>query len=167
MTTYPGDPYPLGSYWDGKGVNFALYSHNADGVELCLFNKALGEKETERIKFTERTHDIWHAYIPGMKPGQLYGYRVYGPYDPSNGHRFNSNKVLLDPYSKAICGNVEWDDSMFGYEIGKDDLTPDTRDNATVTPKSAVIDDHFDWEGDRPPKIAYHNTIIYEAHVKG
>jgi isoamylase len=167
MTIYPGDPYPLGSYWDGKGVNFALYSHNGEGVELCLFNKALGEKEVQRIKFTERTHDIWHAYIPGIKPGQLYGYRVYGPYDPSNGHRFNSNKVLLDPYSKAICGNMEWNDAMFGYEIGKDDTTMDTRDNATLTPKSAVIDEHFDWEGDRPPKIAYHNTIIYEAHVKG
>ena len=167
MTIYPGDPYPLGSHWDGKGVNFALYSHNADGVELCLFNKATGEKETDRIKFTERTHDIWHAYLPDIKPGQLYGYRVYGPYDPANGHRFNSTKVLLDPYSKAICGNLEWGDVLFGYEIGKDDLTMDTRDNATLTPKSAVIDDHFDWEGDKPLKVAYHNTIIYEAHVKG
>ena len=167
MTIYPGDPYPLGSYWDGKGVNFALYSHNAEGVELCLFNKALGEKETDKIKFTERTHDIWHAYIPGIKPGQLYGYRVSGPYDPSNGHRFNPAKVLLDPYSKAICGNLEWDDTLFGYEIGKDDLTMDTRDNAILAPKSAVIDEHFEWEGDKPPKIAYHNTIIYEAHVKG
>jgi isoamylase len=167
MTIYPGDPYPLGSYWDGKGVNFALYSHHAEGVELCLFNKALGEKETDRIKFTERTHDIWHACIPDIKPGQLYGYRVYGPYDPTNGHRFNPAKVLLDPYSKAICGNMEWDDALFGYEIGKDDLTMDTRDNATLTPKSAVIDHHFDWQGDKPPKIAYHNTIIYEAHVKG
>jgi isoamylase len=167
MTIYPGDPYPLGSYWDGKGVNFALYSHHAEGVELCLFNKATGEKETDRIKFAERTHDIWHAYIPDVKPGQLYGYRVYGPYDPANGHRFNSAKVLLDPYSKAICGVIEWDDTLFGYEIGKDDLTMDTRDNATLTPKSAVIDDHFDWEGDKPPKVAYHNTIIYEAHVKG
>ena len=167
MTIYPGDPYPLGSYWDGKGVNFALYSHNAEGVELCLFNKATGEKETDRIKFTERTHDIWHAYLPDIKPGQLYGYRVYGPYDPANGHRFNSTKVLLDPYSKAICGNLEWGDVLFGYEIGKDDLTMDTRDNATLTPKSAVIDDHFDWEGDKPLKVAYHNTIIYEAHVKG
>ena len=167
MTIYPGDPYPLGSFWDGKGVNFALYSHNAEGVELCLFKKAKGEKETERIKFTERTHDIWHAYLPDIKPGQLYGYRVYGPYDPANGHRFNSTKVLLDPYSKAICGNLEWGDVLFGYEIGKDDLTMDTRDNATLTPKSAVIDDHFDWEGDKPLKVAYHNTIIYEAHVKG
>jgi isoamylase len=167
MTIYPGDPYPLGSYWDGKGVNFALYSHNADGVELCLFNKAFGEKETDRIKFTERTHDIWHAYIPDIRPGQLYGYRVYGPYDPANGHRFNPAKVLLDPYSKAICGNMEWDDALFGYEIGEDDLTIDGRDSAVMAPKSAVIDHRFDWGDDKPPKIAYHNTVIYEAHVKG
>ncbi len=167
MTIYPGDPYPLGSYWDGRGVNFALYSHNAEGVELCLFNKPTGENETDRIKFTERTHDIWHAYLSDVKPGQLYGYRVYGPYDPANGHRFNSAKVLLDPYSKAICGNLEWDDALFGYEIGKDDLTLDGRDNAAMAPKSAVSSDHFDWEGDKPPRVAYHNTIIYEAHVKG
>jgi isoamylase len=167
MTIYPGDPYPLGSFWDGKGVNFALYSHNAEGVELCLFNKAKCEKETERIKLTERTHDIWHAYFPGMKPGQIYGYRVYGPYDPANGHRFNPAKVGLDPYSKAICSVLEWDDSLFGYEVGKDDLVIDNRDDAEYAPKSAVIDHRFDWEGDKPPLVAYHNTIIYEAHVKG
>ena len=167
MTIYPGDPFPLGSFWDGKGVNFALYSHNATGVELCLFNKEKDEKEEQRIKFTERTHDIWHAYIPGMKPGQLYGYRVSGPYDPPNGHRFNPNKILLDPYSKAICNIIQWDDSLFGYEIGKDDLTMDTRDNAAVAPKSSVIDHNFDWEDDKLPKVAYHNMVIYEAHVKG
>jgi len=94
MTIYPGDPYPLGSYWDGKGVNFALYSHHAEGVELCLFNKAIGEKETDRIKFTERTHDIWHAYLPDVKPGQLYGYRVYGPYDPANGTHIQRPSVV-------------------------------------------------------------------------
>ncbi|HWK03220.1 MAG TPA: glycogen debranching protein GlgX [Puia sp.] len=167
MTILPGDPYPLGSFWDGKGVNFALYSRHATGVELCLFNAAKGEKETQRLQFTQRTHSIWHAYIPDLAPGQLYGYRVSGPYEPENGHRFNANKLLLDPYSKAICSLVEWDDTLFGYEIGKDDLSFDGRDNASVAPKSAVIDHHFDWEEDRPPKIAYHNTIIYEAHVKG
>jgi isoamylase len=167
MTIYPGDPYPLGSFWDGKGVNFALYSHNAEGVELCLFKKAKGEKETERIKLTERTHDVWHAYIPGMKPGQIYGYRVYGPNDPANGHRFNPAKVVLDPYSKAICSVLEWDDSLFGYEIGKDDLVIDKRDDAEYAPKSAVIDHRFGWGDDKPPLIAYHNTVIYEAHVKG
>jgi glycogen operon protein len=167
MTIYPGDPYPLGSFWDGKGVNFALYSHSATGVELCLFNEHKGQKETQRVKFTERTHDVWHAYIADLKPGQIYGYRVYGPYDPPNGYRFNAAKVLLDPYAKAMCGVEEWDDSLFGYEIGKDDLTIDNRDDAELAPKSVVIDHHFDWEDDKPPKIAYHNTIIYEAHVKG
>ncbi len=118
--------------------------------------------------FTELcTHDIWHAYIPGIQPGQLYGYRVSGPYDPANGHRFNPNKVLLDPYSKAICNIIEWDDSLFGYEIGKDDLVMDNKDNAAVAPKSAVIDHHFDWGDDRLPKVAYHNMVVYEAHVKG
>jgi glycogen operon protein len=167
MTAYPGDPFPLGSFWDGRGVNFALYSHNAEGVELCLFDKAQGEQETARFKLTQRTHDIWHVYLHDCKPGQLYGYRVYGPYEPSNGHRFNPAKVLLDPHSKAICTFPQWDDSLFGYEIGKDDLTCDGRDNARIAAKSAVIDHQFDWEGDKPPKIAYHNTIIYEAHVKG
>src|ERR1700743_1294156 len=167
MTVYPGDPYPLGSFWDGRGRNFALYSHNAEGVELCLFDKAQGEKETECIRLTQRTHDIWHVYLYDCKPGQLYGYRVYGPYDPANGHRFNPAKVLLDPYSKAICSIVGWDDSLFGYTIGKDDLEKNETDDAEVAPKSAVIDHYFDWGNDRPPKIAYHNTIIYEAHVKG
>jgi glycogen operon protein len=167
MTIYPGNPYPLGSYWDGKGVNFALYSHNAESVELCLFNAVKGEKEVQRIKLSERSHDVWHIYIGDLKPGQIYGYRVYGPYDPANGHRFNPNKVLLDPYAKAMCTIEEWDDSLFGYEIGKDDLAMDSRDNAAMAAKSVVVDNHFEWEDDKPPKIAYHNTIIYEAHVKG
>src|ERR1700743_3278869 len=167
MTIFPGDPYPLGSFWNGKGVNFAIYSHNATSVELCLFNAAEGEKETQRIKFNERFHDIWHAFIPDLKPGQLYGYRISGPYDPAGGHRFNPNKVLLDPYSKAICNIIEWDNSLFGYEVGKDDLIMDNQDSAERAPKSAVIDHHFDWEDDKPPKVAYHNMVIYEAHVKG
>ena len=167
IAIYPGNPYPLGSFWDGSGVNFALYSHNATGVELCLFDNAKGSTETTKIKLTERTHDVWHGYIPDLKPGQLYGYRVYGPYEPTGGHRFNPAKVLLDPYAKAICTIGEWDDRLFGYVIGKDDLTKDDRDNAPLSPKSAVIDEHFDWEDDKPPKVAYYNTIIYEAHVKG
>lgn len=167
MTILPGDPYPLGACWDGKGVNFALYSHHATGVELCLFDKATGEKEKHRIKLTERSHDVWHVYIRDLGPGQLYGYRVQGPFEPQNGHRFNVNKLLLDPYSKAICSIIEWHDSLYGYEIGKDDLTFSTSESAELAPKSAVIDHHFDWEDDRPPKIAYHNTVIYEAHVKG
>ena len=167
MTIYAGDPYPLGSFWDGKGVNFSLYSHNATGVELCLFNKAKGEKEFQRIKLSERSHDVWHVYVSDLSPGQLYGFRVYGPYEPENGHRFNPNKLLLDPYSKSICHIVDWQDSLYGYEKGKDDLSFDVTDDASVAPKSVVIEHHFDWENDKPPKTAYHNTIIYEAHVKG
>lgn len=166
MNIFPGDPFPLGSTWDGKGVNFALYARHASGVELCLFNKAKGEKEYQRIKLTERRHDIWHIYLADLKPGQLYGYRVYGPYEPSNGHRFNHNKVLLDPYAKAICSVVEWTDSLFGYEIGKDDTSFSEQDDAEVAPKAAVIDPNFDWENDKAPKVAYHNSVIYEAHVK-
>ena len=167
MTIYPGNPYPLGSFWDGKGVNFALYSHNATGVELCLFDQPKGAPETIKIKLTERTHDVWHGYIPDLKPGQLYGYRVYGPYEPAEGHRFNPAKILLDPYGKAICTLGDWDDTLFGYVIGKDDLTADSRDNAAVAPKAVVIDEHFDWEDDKPPKVAYYNMIIYETHVRG
>ncbi len=167
MTIYPGNPFPLGSSWDGKGVNFALYSHNATGVELCLFDGAKGVVEHTKIKLTERTHDVWHCFVDGLQPGQLYGYRVDGPYEPGEGHRFNPAKVLLDPYAKAMCTVGDWDDTLFGYTIGKDDLVCDDRDDAKVSPKSIVIDQHFDWEDDKAPKIAYFNTIIYEAHVKG
>jgi glycogen operon protein len=167
MTIYPGNPYPLGSYWDGKGVNFALYSHNATGVELCLFDVPKGAGELQKIRITERTHDVWHCYLPDVKPGQLYGYRVEGPYEPSNGHRFNPAKVLLDPYARAFCNIGDWDDTLFGYTVGMDDQARDDRDNAASAPKSVVIDHRFDWGGDRPPRVAYFNTIIYETHVKG
>ncbi|HXB95590.1 MAG TPA: glycogen debranching protein GlgX [Puia sp.] len=167
MTIYPGHPYPLGSYWDGKGVNFALYAHNAEGVEICLFDAPKDAGQTGQIALTERTHDVWHAYIPGLQPGQLYGYRVSGPYDPSNGHRFNPAKLLLDPYARAFCNIGDWDDTLFGYNIGQDDTVRDDRDNAAAAPKSVVIDHRFDWGNDRPPKVAYFNTIIYETHVKG
>jgi isoamylase len=168
MTILPGNPHPLGATWDGKGVNFALYSHNATKVELCLFDAFKGQKETECVTLRERSHDIWHAYIPDLRPGQLYGYRVHGPYEPENGHRFNPAKVLLDPYAKAMCvDEYGWDDNLFGYTIGQDDLARDDRDDAETAPKSVVVDDQFDWEGDRPPKVAYYNTIIYELHVKG
>jgi glycogen operon protein len=166
MNLYPGDPFPLGAHWDGKGVNFALYARHADKVELCLFHKAKGEKEYERIKLPERSHSIWHVYIEGLGPGQLYGYRVYGPYDPADGHRFNPNKIVLDPYARAICSVVEWDDSLFGYKVGEDDLSFSDTDDGELAPKAAVIDHYFDWEDDKAPKVAYHNSIIYEAHVK-
>jgi isoamylase len=169
ITTYPGKSFPLGATWDGKGVNFTLYSENATGVELCLFNAPNDEIESERIKITEYSELVWHVYIPGLKPGQLYGYRVSGPYEPENGHRFNPNKLLLDPYAKAISGTINWDDSLFGYEIGSpdEDLSFSETDNAAFVPKSVVIDHNFDWEGDKPPDIEYFNSVIYEAHVKG
>lgn len=166
---YPGHPYPLGATWDGNGVNFALYADNATGVELCLFNTNTSGKESARIEITERTHQIWHVYLPDVKPGQLYGYRVTGPYDPQNGHRFNPFKLLIDPYAKAIAGTIEWHDSLFGYIMGAPDadLTFNRTDSAPYVPKSVVIDPNFDWEGDKPPKTAYHKSIIYETHVKG
>jgi isoamylase len=166
---YPGNAYPLGATWDGQGVNFALYSENATGADLCLFNSADDEKEYERIKIEEVSHHVWHVYIPDLKPGQLYGYRVYGPYEPHNGHRFNPNKLLIDPYAKAVAGQVKWSDAVFGYEMGnpEEDLSFSETDSAPFVPKSVVIDHNFNWEGDRPPSIPYHQTIIYETHVKG
>jgi isoamylase len=165
---WPGNPYPLGATWDGHGVNFALFADNADGVELCLFNAASGEREFQRYKLYEKTHQIWHAYIPEISPGQLYGYRVYGPYEPSKGHRFNPNKLVIDPYAKAIASTVDWHDSLFGYDVQTgDDLSFSESDSSAYAPKSVVIDPGFDWENDKAPNIAYHNTVIYETHVKG
>ncbi|WP_299823054.1 glycogen debranching protein GlgX [uncultured Pontibacter sp.] len=169
ITKYPGSSFPLGATWDGEGVNFALYAENATGVELCLFDNPDDSKEAERVKMMERTHHVWHVYLPGLKPGQLYGYRVSGPYEPENGHRFNPNKLLIDPYAKAIAGTIEWHDALFGYELGHDDEdhSYSKTDSAPYLPKCVVIDPNFDWEGDKPPKIPYHKTIIYESHVKG
>jgi glycogen operon protein len=165
---YPGVPYPLGATWDGEGVNFTLCAENATAVELCFFDTVYG-KERSRIKLAERSHHVWHCYVPEIKPGQLYGFRVHGPFDPQNGHRFNPNKLLLDPYAKAIAGNVIWDKAVFGYEIGhpQGDLSFNSGDSAPYVPKSVVIDHRFDWEADKPPKLPYSKTIIYEAHVKG
>lgn len=159
---------PLGATWMGDGVNFALFSENAVGVELCLFDK-LGEVETARVKFTERAGHVWHGFVPDLKPGQLYGYRVHGPYEPAKGHRFNPKKVLLDPYAKAISGRVDWSEGMFGYTIGhpEEDLSCDVRDNAARTPKSVVIDAAFDWGHDENPNLRLDETVIYEVHVKG
>lgn len=169
MTVYPGSPYPLGATWDGSGVNFALYADNATGVELCLFGDKADEVESVKIKLTERSHHIWHAYLPEAKPGQLYGYRVHGNYDPANGHRYNPCKLLIDPYAKAIAGTIDWNDALFGYEVGHpdEDLSYSETDSAAFIPKSVVVDHHFDWENDRAPKIPYHKSIIYETHVKG
>lgn len=166
---YPGNPYPLGATWDGEGVNFALYADNASAVELCFFSSEKDETETFKIKFKERTHQIWHGYFPDIKPGQLYGYRVHGPFDPENGYRYNPNKLLIDPYAKAISGVVKWHDALYGYTIGAEaaDLSFSELDSAPFIPKSIVIDAAYDWGNDKAPKISYHKTIIYEAHVKG
>jgi glycogen operon protein len=169
ITVYPGNPYPLGATWDGYGVNFALYADNATKVELCLFDSPGDENEYSRIKLVERSHHIWHAYFPDLKPGQLYAYRVHGNYEPHNGHRYNPNKVLIDPYAKAIAGTIDWDDALFGYEVGNPDADSSFSklDSAPYLPKCVVIDSHFNWGMDRPPKIPYHKSIIYETHVKG
>ncbi|MFO1430814.1 MAG: glycogen debranching protein GlgX [Candidatus Competibacteraceae bacterium] len=165
---WPGKPYPLGATWDGEGVNFALFSEHADRVELCLFD-AGGRREYQRIELCEQTDQIRHAYLPEVRPGQLYGYRVYGPYQPEQGHRFNPHKLLLDPYAKAIIGAIQWSDAQFGYRIGspQEDLSFSRRDSAPGMSKCQVIDPSFDWEGDRRPNTPWHQTIIYELHVKG
>ncbi|RIV24112.1 glycogen debranching enzyme GlgX [Fibrisoma montanum] len=168
-TVYPGEPFPLGATWKGDSVNFAIYAENAVGVDLCLFDTADGDTEPLKIRMKERDHHVWHVCVPGLKPGQLYGYRMYGPYEPENGHRFNPHKLLLDPYAKAIAGTIEWDDALFGYEVGHpdEDLSFSDVDSAPFIPKSVVVDPEFDWEGDKPPRIPYHLSVIYETHVKG
>jgi isoamylase len=167
-TVWPGKPYPLGATWEGEGVNFALFSEHAEKVELCLFDDT-GRQEIQRIQMLEHTDQIWHCYLPEARPGWLYGYRVYGPYDPARGARFNHHKLLLDPYAKAIVGPMRWSDALFGYKIGhkKEDLSFDRRDSASSMPKCQVINPAFDWKYDRPPQIPWHDTIIYELHVKG
>jgi isoamylase len=169
MIKYPGNPFPLGATWDGEGVNFALYAENATRVELCLFNEPMGSDAYECIRMSERSSNVWHIYLPEAKPGLLYGYRVHGPYDPAAGHRFNPNKLLIDPYAKAVSGVINWHDSLFGYEIGNEaaDLSFSETDSAPFIPKSVVVDQHFDWGNDKPPKIPFHQSIIYEAHVRG
>jgi glycogen operon protein len=169
IIVYPGSPYPLGATWDGHGINFALYADNATDVELCLFDTIKDEAESIKIKLVERTHHVWHAYFPDLRPGQLYGYRVHGPYDPENGHRFNPTKLLIDPYTKAIAGTIDWSNSLFGYEVGSpdEDLSLNVTDSSPFIPKCVVVDSDFNWENDRAPKIPYHQTIIYETHVKG
>lgn len=161
-----GSPYPLGATYDGEGVNFALFSENAEAVELYLYDSS-NQQEIEKFKITEKTHQVWHIYVSGIKPGQLYGYRVHGPYGPAQGHRFNPHKLLIDPYAKAISGVVQWNDALFAYNIGEDDLSLDTTDSAPFVPKSVVIDGHFDWGDDHPPRVPMHQSVIYETHVKG
>jgi isoamylase len=167
MRVWPGSPYPLGATWDGVGVNFALFSEHATRVELCLFDSPEADSETVTIPLSEQTDMVWHGYLPDVRPGQLYGYRVHGPYDPGQGHRFNSNKVVMDPYGRVVGRTVRWDESLFGFRAGQDDTTFDDRDSAAHAPLAAVVDTAFTWGDDRPLRTPWHETLIYELHVKG
>ncbi len=166
--TSAGSPHPLGASWDGRGTNFALFSAHATKVELCLFDRE-GRRETERVALPERTEDVWHGYFSHVSPGQLYGYRVHGPYEPDAGHRFNPNKLLIDPYSKQLGGHFAWSDTHFGYRTGskQEDLSFDRRDSARHMVKSVVVDPAHTWARERRQQIPWEDTIIYEAHVKG
>src|SRR5215218_3397174 len=173
MKVWPGQPYPLGATWDGSGVNFALFSEHAEAVELCIFDRAYGAPEVARIAMREQTDYVWHVYLPEARPGLIYGYRVYGPYDPGAGHRFNPHKLLLDPYAKAIEGKVRWNRANVLPYVptpgagDEADLEMDEEASAIAIPKSLVIDQRFDWEDDRPPNTPFDETVIYETHVKG
>ncbi|HVA85858.1 MAG TPA: glycogen debranching protein GlgX [Candidatus Saccharimonadales bacterium] len=170
MKVLPGSSYPLGATWDGSGVNFALFSEHATAVDLCLFDADDPQRETARVPLPEFTDNVWHGHLPEVRPGQRYGYRVHGPWDPAAGHRFNRAKLLLDPYARALDRTIELNDAMFGYRVGPEpdaDLAIDDRDSAPHMPRSIVVDDEFDWGDDRRLHVAWHNTIIYETHVKG
>jgi isoamylase len=169
MRVWPGQPYPLGATWDGAGVNFALFSENATAVELCLFDGPDDGIEQHHVQLRERTDQVWHCYLPDVRPGQFYGYRVHGPYEPHSGHRFNPAKLLIDPYAKAITGTIKWSDALFAYKVGgeQEDLEPTTDNDASRVPKSVVVDSAFTWGKDKPLNIPWNRTIIYEAHVKG
>nr|WP_050786792.1 glycogen debranching protein GlgX [Rhodobacter sp. SW2] len=164
----PGKPWPMGATFDGEGVNFALFSAHAEKVDLCLFSPD-GRKEMARIPLSERDGDIWHIHVGGLLPGTLYGFRVHGPYAPETGHRFNPNKLLIDPYARQLHGRLKWSDAVMGYKVGsaRADLSFDTRDSAFAVPKSVVVDPGFNWSGDRAPQVPLADTLIYEAHVKG
>ncbi|HEX3867820.1 MAG TPA: hypothetical protein VHV78_13755, partial [Gemmatimonadaceae bacterium] len=164
----PGLPYPLGASWDGLGVNFAVFSANASAVELCIFD-APRRREIAKLFLPENTDEVWHGYLPGAAPGLTYGYRAHGPYEPANGHRFNANKLLLDPYAKALSGRIRWSDTLFGYRTQSHnaDLSFDRRDSASAMVKGVVTADDFVWRDDKRPRVPLSETVIYEAHVKG
>ena len=163
-----GAPYPLGATWDGLGVNFAVFSANAQQIDLCLFDPA-GHKELARLPLPECTDEVWHGYLPGAHPGTVYGFRAYGPYQPQQGHRFNPAKLLLDPYAKKLTGPFRWADALFGYRVHSSrlDLSIDKRDSAPAVPKCVVIDEAFDWSRDVRPDVPWSETVIYEAHLRG
>ena len=168
LAVWPGRPYPRGATWDGMGVNFALFSEAAEKVELCLFDRS-GRHEVERVSLREQNGHIWHAYLPQARPGQLYGWRVHGPYRPHEGHRFNPNKLLLDPYARSVVGALRWHDALFGYRIGHADadLSFDRRDSAPYMPRCKVVETAFSWGEDHRPRVPWHETVIYELHVRG
>ncbi len=159
----------MGATWDGKGVNFAVFSSHATRIDLCLFDSASATRESHRISLPETTDQVWHGYLPDLRPGQLYGFRAHGPHLPNKGHRFNANKVLLDPYAKAIGRELAWNDAAFGYKIGDSaaDMSIDERDNAATAPLGAVVSNSFRWLGDESPRVPWHKMVVYEVHVKG
>ena len=161
MQLWPGTAYPLGATWDGSGTNFALFSEVAERVELCLFDEGAVEA---RVELAEVDGFVWHCYLPGIGPGQRYGYRVHGPYEPAQGHRCNAAKLLLDPYGKAVEGGLEWNPALFSGRPGDPSFA---HDSAPFMPRNVVINPYFDWADDRPPRTPYHETLIYEAHVRG
>ena len=169
MRVWPGQPYPLGATWDGSGVNFAIFSENATAVELCLFDGPDDGAERDKIWMRERTDQVWHCYLPDLRPGTFYGFRVHGAYDPKKGQRFNPAKLLIDPYAKAITGSIKWSDALFAYKVGSqsEDLEATTDNDASRVPKCVVIDSAFTWEDDKQLNIPWNRTIIYETHVKG
>ena len=171
MRVWPGNPAPLGATWDGEGTNFAIFCEHGSTVELCLFARPEDSTETDRIPLQERTDQIWHAYLPGVRPGQAYGYRIHGPYRPSEGQRYNPAKLLLDPYAKALSGTVQWSDALSGYPVRSADpdrdLVVDTQDSAGAMPKALVIESAFSWGEDQPLRTPWNRTVIYECHVKG
>jgi glycogen operon protein len=163
-----GSPYPLGATCVGEGINFAVFSANAEKIELCIFDSQ-GKRELKRYELPEWTDEVWHGFLPDAGPGLVYGYRAYGPYEPEQGHRFNPNKLLLDPYARKLVGQIKWNDALHGYKVKdrREDLSFDKRDSAMAMPKAMVVDDHFDWSGDRRPNTPWSETVVYEAHVKG
>ncbi|RZM15526.1 MAG: glycogen debranching enzyme GlgX, partial [Sphingomonas sp.] len=167
-TLEAGSAYPLGATFDGLGVNFSVYSANAEKIELCVFDET-GRRELKRYALPEWTDEVWHGYLPDAGPGLSYGYRAHGRYAPEEGHRFNPNKLLLDPYAKAMTGELRWTDAMYGYQVKspRADLSFDRRDNAMLMPKGVVTDSHFDWSRDVRPNTPWSETVIYEAHPKG
>jgi isoamylase len=169
MRVWPGNPYQLGPSWDGEGVNFALFSENATAVELCLFDRASDARESVRVALTERDGFVWHAYLPDVRPGQLYGYRVHGPWAPAQGHRFNPTKLLIDPYARALSGPIRWSDDLLGHDAGAagEDPPASRSDSAGAMPKCIVVEPAFSWGDDRPPQTPWSRTVIYECHLRG